>query len=116
MTRKDATERSTFGLLCIVMVLVQMVAKAGYLPWYSKAPRILCRTAFLISAEEWTRWKFLPPIHVQNLLCIHVQRRTGLANNPRVALVHIEIGSDVLPQLLEHERAPGEVQRGEVRV
>ena len=31
-------------------------------PWYSNAPRTVCVTALRISAEEWIRWKFFPPV------------------------------------------------------
>ena len=41
---------------------------------------------------------------------------TGLAHNSRVALVYVDVGRDVLPQLLEHKGAASEVQGGEARV
>lgn len=40
----------------------------------------------------------------------------GLAHNPRVPLVHVEVGRDILPQLLEDEGAACEVEGGEVAV
>lgn len=39
-----------------------------------------------------------------------------LAHDPRVPLVHIEVGRDVLPQLLEDEGAACEVEGSEVAV
>lgn len=39
---------------------------------------------------------------------------TGLADDAWIALIFVDICSDVLPQLLEHERAPSEVQRSKL--
>lgn len=38
----------------------------------------------------------------------------SLADNTRVALVDVQVGRDVLPELLENERAAGKVQGSEV--
>jgi hypothetical protein len=40
----------------------------------------------------------------------------GLAHNPWVPFVHIEVGRDVLPQLLEDKGAASEVESREVGV
>ena len=40
--------------------------------------------------------------------------RTGLAHNTRIALVYVDIGGNLLPQLLEYEGAAGEVKGREV--
>ena len=42
--------------------------------------------------------------------------RTGLAHNTRIALVYVDIGGNLFPQLLEYEGAAGEVERGEAGV
>ena len=42
--------------------------------------------------------------------------RTGLAHNTRIALVYVDIGGNLLPQLLEYEGAAGEVESRKVRV
>ena len=39
---------------------------------------------------------------------------TSLANDAWIALILIDVCGDVLPQLLEHERAPSEMQRSKV--
>lgn len=39
-----------------------------------------------------------------------------LAHNPGVALIDIEVGGDILPQLLENEGATSEVERGKAAV
>lgn len=44
------------------------------------------------------------------------ERHTGLANDTGIALVIVQISSNVLPELLEDEGASSEVKGGEVRV
>lgn len=41
---------------------------------------------------------------------------TSFTNEPRVALVDVDIGADILPELLEHKGAACEVQSCEARM
>lgn len=76
----------------------------------------------MTSADEWMRWKFFPPAHNQtsqlHIIAYSDSSRglTSLADDPRVSLVLVQVARNVLPQLPEHECAPGKVQCSEVRV
>jgi hypothetical protein len=41
---------------------------------------------------------------------------TSLSNNPRITLIRVQVGRNVLPQLLKNEGASREMQRGKARM
>jgi hypothetical protein len=54
--------------------------------------------------------------HVFHLNAPAANSPTSLANDAWIAPIIVDVGGDVLPQLLENERASGKVQRGELAV